>query len=169
MLKRIQAHYRGIRISNASIIAFAAVSLAIGILFLIFFKSPLLLGAALALLPLASAQFFICAYRFWRSFKEYDLSKNLFAKSPSDLLANDKPQLSRRNLKIDKRRKFMSIGFVIFFFLCLYAVFGDRNAFLLGSSVVLLVQAAIMLIYEVIIQYHTREYLYQLEKLEKDL
>jgi hypothetical protein len=165
MKEKIREYYRAVRLSNAFIIVFSTILIVLGVLLYLFYLTPISFGALTVIFSFGIFQLALSCYRFLRSFKEYNLAQSKLEESELNLKTHELPKLDKRIQHINWARKAELMSFVLFFSFCILAVLLKNQEFLFGSSAVLTLQIAVMLCYDLIRQYHIREYIRQLQRL----
>ena len=161
--RRIEAYYRGERISNA--VLFFIGGAAITWTFLLFYwrQGHLSSGFFFSTLPLGMFYIISGGYRFLRSFKRY--GNTIKSLKHNDYFSNQEmPVLQQRIHRFQRKRNVNTMGFIFGFIGCVVIFIFKMNHIFLGTSVSITIFSAILLAFDLFSQFRVEEYLHYLEK-----
>ena len=161
--KRVEAYYRGERISNA--VLFLIGGAAITWTFLLFYwrQGHLSSGFFFSALPLGLFYIVTGGYRFLRSFKRYGTTVK--ALDQNEYFSNEEmPTLQKRMERFSRKRSVNSIGIIFGFLACMIIILLKMNHVFLGTSVSITIFSAILLAFDLFSQFRVEEYLHYLKK-----
>ena len=163
LTKKIEAYYRGERVSNATLVLIG--SIAIVWTFLLFYwrQGHLSSGFFYSAFPLGLFYIFTGSYRFIRSFKRYSLTLREVA-SRDYFIKDEVPLIQGRTQRFLKKRNVDTIGFIIGFAFCIIIVMSKMNHVFLGTSVSITLFSAILLVFDLFGQFRSEEYVQYLER-----
>lgn len=161
--RRVDAYYRGERISNA--ILFLIGGAAITWTFLLFYwrQGHLSSGFFFSALPLGLFYIVTGGYRFVRSFRRYGTTVK--ALEEKEYFSNQEmPLLQKRIERFRRKRSVNTIGILIGFSACLVIILMKINHIFLGTSVSITIFSTILLAFDLFGQFRVEEYLHYLKK-----
>ncbi len=161
--KRIEAYYRGERISNAALFLIGGGAITWSFLLFYWRQGHLSSGFFFSALPLGL--FFIISggYRFYRSFKRYGDTVNSITKE-GYFENKEVPLLQSRILRFQQKRNVNTAGLIIGFIGCIAIIFLKMNHVFLGTSVSITIFSAFLLAFDLFGQFRVEEYLHYLKK-----
>lgn len=161
---RVKDYYRGERISNALLFLIGGGGFTWTLLLYLWRQGQLSTGIFYSALPLSVFFIITGVYRFIRSFKRYQHTQDTIG-GHNFLINEELPHLQDRKERFVQKRKVDSIGLLLGFVLCTFAVIGSWNHILLGTAISLTVFSTLLLIFDLFGQFRTLELIHHLSKL----
>ncbi|MEE9373161.1 MAG: hypothetical protein V3V00_08920 [Saprospiraceae bacterium] len=161
--RKIEAYYRGERISNA--ILFFIGGGAIIWTFLLFYwrQGHLSTGFFISTLPLGLFFVLTGGYRFYRSFKRFDRSMVAIDKKHY-FFKEELPLLEERIERFHRKKGINTLAFIIGIFSSVSIAIFQLNHVFLGTSMSITIFSAILLAFDLFGQFRVEEYLHYLKK-----
>jgi len=160
--KKIEAYYRGERISNAVVFLIGGAAITWTLLLYLWRQGHLSSGFFIATLPLGLFFIGTGALRFFRSFKMYKMA--IEQVNDKEFYSLEIDYLEARVVRFNQKRNVNMIGIAIGFFSSIVAVLAQMSHILVGTCLSVTIFSALLLVFDLFGQFRVEEYLHFLKK-----